>query len=184
MGILQTDAIVLDQVRSFLSYDFGIHDLAGAPIGRIVTEGGMGSRLLMGNRRLAVVDTDGTLLVRVVDPPGIGLDRYEVHDGQGQVVARIVKEFTFFKKALRIELATGAQLRLEGSMWDRELTVTGPGGLAATASRHWPGVAQAFLGKERYVLGFVPQVPVPEKLGTIGAVIALNLIRGKERNNG
>lgn len=69
-------------------------------------------------------------------------------------------------------------------MWDRELTVTGPGGLAATASRHWPGVAQAFLGKERYVLGFVPQVPVPEKLGTIGAVIALDLIRAKERNNG
>ena len=144
MGILQTDALVLDQVRSVMSNDFGIHDLAGAPIGRIVTEGGMGSRLLMGNRQLAIVDTDGTLLVRVVDPPGIGLDRYEVHDGQGQVVARIVKEFTFFTKALRIELATGPQLRLEGSMWDREFQVTGPGGLAATASRHWPGVAQAF----------------------------------------
>ena len=184
MGILQTDALVLDQVRSFLSNDFGIHDLTGAPIGRIVTEGGAGSRLLMGNRQLAIVDTDGTLLMRVVDPPGIGLDRYEVHDGQGQVFARIVKEFTFFTKALRIELATGPQLRLEGSMWDREFQVTGPGGVAATASRHWPGVAEALLGRERYVLGFSPQVPVPEKLGTIGAVIALDLIRAKERNNG
>ncbi|WP_114203142.1 LURP-one-related/scramblase family protein [Janibacter anophelis] len=123
MGILDTDAIVLDQVRSFLSNDFGIHDLAGTQIGRIVTEGGMGSRLLMGSRQLAIVDTDGTLLVRVVDPPNLGLDRFEVQDWQGQVV----KEFTFFKKALRIELSTGPQLRLEGSMWDREFTVTGPG---------------------------------------------------------
>ena len=38
MGILQTDAIVLDQVRSFLSNDFAIHDLTGQPVGRIVTE--------------------------------------------------------------------------------------------------------------------------------------------------
>ena len=45
-------------------------------------------------------------------------------------------------------------------------------------------VAEALLGRERYVLGFSPQVPVPEKLGTIGAVIALDLIRAKERNNG
>lgn len=184
MGILTTDAIVLDQVRSFLSNDFGIYDLAGAPIGRIVTEGGTGSRLLMGNRQLAIVDTDGTLLMRVVDTPNIGLDRFEVQDWQGTVVAHIVKEFTFFKKALRIELPTGAQLRLDGSMWDREFTVVGPGGLAATASRSWPGVAEAFLGRERYVLGFVPQVPAPEKLGTIGAVIALDLIRAKERNSG
>ena len=127
MGILETDAIVLDQVRSFLSNDFGIHDLAGTQIGRIVTEGGMGSRLLMGSRQLAIVDTDGTLLVRVVDPPNLGLDRFEVHDGQGRVVAQVVKEFTFFTKALRIELSTGPQLRLEGSMWDRGVHRHGPG---------------------------------------------------------
>ena len=30
-------------------------------------------------------------------------------------------------------------------MWDREFQVTGPGGVAATASRHWPGVAEALL---------------------------------------
>ncbi|MCW4601803.1 hypothetical protein ON003_09475 [Janibacter hoylei] len=184
MGILQTDAIVLDQVRSFLSNDFAIHDLTGQPVGRIVTEGGAGSRLLMGNRQLAIVDSDGTLLMRLVDPPNLGLDRFEVLDGHGNLVARIVKEFTLFKKALRIELTTGPQLRLDGSLFDHEFSVTGPGGVAATVSRHWPGVTQVFLGRERYVLGFSPQVPAPEKLGTIGVVIALDLIRAKQRNNG
>lgn len=184
MGILQTDALVFDQVRSFMSNDFGIHDLAGNPVGRIVTEGGLGSRMFLGNRQLAIVDSDETLLMRVHDVMSLGLDRYEVHDWQGNVVAQVVKEFTLFTKALRIELATGPQLRLDGSLFDHEFQVTGPGGVAASVSRHWPGVAQAFLGRERYVLGFVPQVPVPEKLGTIGAVIALDLIRAKQRNNG
>jgi uncharacterized protein YxjI len=184
MGILTTDALVMDQVRSFLSSDFGIQDLGGQPIGRIVTEGSTASRMFMGNRQLAVVDGDNTLLLRVDDIVGIGLDRFTVTDGWGQPLAQIVKEFTFLKKSLRVELATGPVLRLEGSVFDREFTVTGPGGLAATASRSWPGVAQAFLGRERYVLGFVPQVPVPEKLGTIGAVLALDMIRAKQRNNG
>lgn len=183
MGILATDTIVLDQVSSFLSNDFGIHDVSGARIGRIVTEGGAGSRLFLGTRELAIVDTDETLLMRVIDPPDLGLDTFEVHDGYGNVVARIAKEFTFFSKALRVDLATGPRLRVEGSLWDREFTVVGPGGLAATASRNWSGVGQALLGRERYVLGFVPQVPVPEKLGTLGAVIALDLIRAKQRRS-
>lgn len=181
MGILTTDTLVMSQVRSFLSNDFAIDDPSGAPVGRIVTEGSTGSRMLMGTRQLAVVDGDGTLLLRVTDPPNFGFDQFEVHDGSGQLVAKIVKEFTFFKKALRIELATGPQLRLEGSVWDWEFQVTGPGGLAATASRRWQGVAPTLLGRERYVLGFVPQVPIPEKLGIIGAVVALDLIREKER---
>ncbi len=183
MGILHTDTLVFDQVSSFMSNDFGIHALSGAPIGRIVTEGGAGQRFLMGTRQLAIVDTDGTLLVRVHDPADFGLDTYEVHDWQGRLVAKIVKEFTLFTKSLRIELASGPVLRLTGALFDNEFRVDGPGGLAATCSRSWAGLAQALTGSDRYVLGFVPQVPVPEKLGTIGAVIALDLIRAKARRN-
>lgn len=181
MGILTTDVIVMHQVRSFLSNDFGIHDLSGRPVGRIVTEGSTGSRVFMGNRQLAIVDGDGSLLLRLNDVPNIGLDRFEVHDGYGRLVAEIVKEFTFFKKAVRIELTTGAVLRVSGSLWDRDFVVDGPGGRAATVTRHWPGAAAVVLGRESYVLAFASALPVPEKLGTIGAVIALDLIRAKAR---
>ena len=67
MGILATDVIVMSQVTSFLSNDFGIHDLGGQPVGRIVTEGSTGSRLFMGTRQPAIVDADGSLLLRVDD---------------------------------------------------------------------------------------------------------------------
>lgn len=183
MGILTTDVIVLQQIRSFLSNDFAIHDTAGSPVGRIVTEGSTGSRMFMGTRALAVVDGDGSLLLRVTDVVNFGLDRFEVHDGYGRQVAVLVKEFTLFTKSVRIELGTGAVLRVTGSLFDREFTVDGPGGQAATVSRSWPGVAEALLGRESYALVFASALPVPEKLGTIGAVIALDLIRAKERRN-
>ena len=183
MGILTTDVIVMSQVTSFLSNDFGIHDLGGQPIGRIVTEGSTGSRLFLGTRQLAIVDADGSLLLRVDDVVNLGRDRFEVHDGHGRQVATLVKEFTFFTKSLRVELTTGAVLQATGSMFDREFAVDGPGGRAATVSRNWPGAAEFLLGRERYVVACAPQLPVPEKLGTIGAVIALDLIRAKERRS-
>ncbi len=183
MGILETDVLVMDQIRSFLSNDFGIHDGTGEVIGSIRTEGGMGMRMLMGNRELAVHDTDGSLLLRVVDPPDLGFDTFTVHDGSGAQVARIVKEFTFFSKSLRVELGTGGVMSVKGEIFDREFTVMGPLGEAARVSRRWPGVAEFLLSRERYVVGMAAGLPVPERLGTLGAVIALDLIRAKERNS-
>ena len=184
MGILDTDVIVMDQIRSFMSNDFAIHDVQGQVIGSLQTEGGIGSRMLMGNRELAVVDGDGSLLCRVTDPPDIGFDTFAVHDPAGGQVAKIVKEFTFFSKSLRVELSTGGQMSLKGELLDREFQVMGPLGEAARVSRRWPGVAEFLLSRERYVVAMAPGLPVPERLGTIGAVIALDLIRAKERNHG
>ena len=184
MGILETDVIVMDQIRSFLSNDFGIHDGHGQGIGSLRTEGGIGARMLMGNRELAVLDSDGSLLCRVVDPPDLGFDSFEVRDPTGGRVARIVKEFTFFSKSLRVELATGGQMSVKGELFDREFTVMGPLGEAARVSRRWPGVADFLLSRERYVVAMAAGLPVPERLGTIGAVIALDLIRANEAVRG
>jgi hypothetical protein len=88
MGLLDTDVIVMDQVRTFLSNDFAIHDVQGQVVGSLRTEGGVGARLLMGNRELAVHDTDGSLPCRVTDPPDIGFDTFEVHEAAGVVRSR------------------------------------------------------------------------------------------------
>lgn len=184
MGILDHDVVVMDQVRSFLSNDFAVHDAHGGVIGRLHTEGGAGSRMLMGTRDLALVDTDGTLLVKVHDIPNLGLDRFELRDPYGALVGQVVKEFTFFSKSLRVELGVGAVLTLSGSLFDHEFTALGPGGQAARVSRHWPGVAQALLGRERYVVAMTPGVPPIERVGVLGAVIALDLVRAKDRRSG
>lgn len=46
MGILDTDVIVMDQIRFFMSHDCAIHDGQGQVIGSLQTEGGVGSRML------------------------------------------------------------------------------------------------------------------------------------------
>jgi uncharacterized protein YxjI len=181
MGLLDTDVIVMDQVRSFLSNDFAIHDAQGQVVGSLRTEGGVGARMLMGNRDLAVHDTDGSLAFRVTDPPDLGFDTFEVHEAAGGQVARIVKEFTFFSKSLRVELWTGGVMSLKGELFDREFTVMGPLGEAARVSRRWPGVAEFLLSRERYAVAMAPGLALPERMGTIGAVVALDLIRAKER---
>lgn len=38
MGILDTDLLVMDQIRSFMSNDFAIHDGQGQVVASIVTD--------------------------------------------------------------------------------------------------------------------------------------------------
>ena len=158
--------------------DFAIMDAGGQPIGRIRTDGGALKRLALGNRELTILDTDGSLFMRIDDVMNFGRDRYVLQDPNGQQFGEVVKEFTLFSKRLTVNLPD-ATLQLSGSFFEREFEVVGPGGPVARVSRRWPGIGAAFLGKERYVLGFTPGVPGPTRAATLGAVVALDLIRAK-----
>ena len=179
MTILSHDLLVIDQVTSFLGNDFAIRDAQGQPIGEIQTEGGMMTRMLMGNRQLAIVEADGSLLMRIDDVPNFGRDTFDLVGSDGQRFGEIVKQFTLFRKHLTVKLASDT-LELEGSFWEREFSIAGMHGEVARVSRQWPGVGAMFLGKERYVLGFAPSAPVDLRAGIFGAVVALDLIRQKE----
>lgn len=183
MTLLQSDVLVIDQVTSFMGNDFAILDAQGRGIGRIRTEGGALTRLVVGNRELAILNGDGSLFMRIEDVMNLGRDRYALSDPDGQPFGEVVKEFTLFSKRLSVNLP-GETLRLNGSFFEREFEVTGPGGQVARVSRRWPGVGSALLGKERYVLGFTPGVPGPTRAATLGAVVALDLVRAKEKDAG
>ncbi|CAM3056736.1 MULTISPECIES: LURP-one-related/scramblase family protein [Dermacoccus] len=178
MALLQSDVLVIDQVTSFMGNDFAIMDAGGQPIGRIGTDGGALKRLALGNRELTILDTDGSLFMRIDDVMNFGRDRYVLLDPSGHQFGEVVKEFTLFSKRLTVNLPD-ATLQLSGSFFEREFEVVGPGGPVARVSRRWPGIGAAFLGKERYVLGFTPGVPGPTRAATLGAVVALDLIRAK-----
>lgn len=181
MTILDHDLLVIDQVTSFLGNDFSIRDRDGQPVGRIQTEGGLLRRMMLGNRHLTIVEADGTTLMRIDDVISFGRDHFTLVGADGQPFAEIIKQFTLFKKHLSVAMASD-QLELTGSFWEREFSIQSSRGEVARVSRHWPGVGAMFLGKERYVLGFAPQAPFDLRAGTLGAVVALDLIRQKERS--
>lgn len=182
MGLLQEDVLVIDQVTSFMGNDFSIMNAEGQPVGRITTEGGALQRMVMGNRQLAIIDTDGSLFMRIDDVMTFGRDRFVLHDPNGGQFGEVIKEFTLFSKRLTVNLP-GESLSLSGSFFEREFEVTGSLGQAARVSRRWPGIGSALLGRERYVLGFTPGVPGPMRAATLGAVVSLDLIRAKEQQS-
>lgn len=183
MTILGHDLIIIDQVTSFLANDFAIRDRQGGVVGEIRTQGGMLQRMVMGNRQLTLVEADGTPLMTIDDVPNVGRDTFDLLGSDGQRFGEVVKQFTLFRKHLTVQVASDT-LELVGSFWEREFSVTGQYGEVARVSRHWPDVAAAFLGRERYVLGFAPQTPADVRAGVLGAVVALDLVRHKERDGG
>lgn len=180
MTILSHDVLVMDQVTSFMSNDFAIHDQLGHPVGTIHTEGGALSRMVMGSRQLTIHEATGAPLLTVDDVPNFGFDTFDLLGSNGQRFAEVRKNFTLFTKHLSVVLANET-LELRGSFWEREFTVESSAGEVARVSRNWPGIGAALLGKERYVLGFAPGSPSDQRAATLGAVIALDLIREKER---
>ncbi|WP_341854789.1 hypothetical protein [Brachybacterium sp. GPGPB12] len=82
------DTLVMQQVTGFMSNDFDILDGAGEhAVGHVTTTGGGVARFFSGARSLRVADADGTPLLRVEDPPGIGVDRFELSAPDGTPVA-------------------------------------------------------------------------------------------------
>ncbi|MEL4358500.1 MULTISPECIES: LURP-one-related/scramblase family protein [unclassified Luteococcus] len=179
MTLLEHDVLIIDQVTGFFTNDFAIHDAQGIPVGIITTGGSALSRSFLGSRQLTVVESDGRPLLTVDDVPNLGRDTFALLGPDGQRFAEVVKQFTLFSKHLTVQLAD-EKLELRGSFWEREFTVAGSQGQAAQVSRSWPGIGAALLGRERYALGFAGELPHHLRAATVGAVLALDLIRAKE----
>lgn len=180
--LLSHDTVVMQQRTNFMSNDFDIHDVHDNVIGHIATEGSAAGRFFVGSRRLTVLDLDGTPLATVTDPVNFGFDRFEIHNANGTQLAQLRKRFTFIHKRVDIEVAGGPVIELKGRLFDFDISFTVDGSTVAQATRQWAGMGRSFLGHSRYALMFTVPTPADAKLALIGGMLALDLIREKERN--
>ena len=184
--LLTHDTLVMQQITGFLSNDFDILDGAGErAVGHVTTTGGGLSRLVAGSRSLDVAGADGTPLLHVEDPPGIGFDRFELSSPDGAPVAELRSRFSLLSTKVEMTLADGFVLELHGNVLGLDYEFRSGDAVAARAAREWAGFSRGFLGRSRYVLGIDPTVPPHLRLAIIGGCIVLDLIREKKsRNNG
>lgn len=178
--LLTLDTLVMQQVTGFLSNDFAILDPAGErAVGHVTTTGDGLTRFFAGSRSLDVAAADGTPLLHVEDPPGIGFDRFELSAPDGTPLASLQSRFSVLSTKVGMTLADGFALELHGDMLGLDYEFRAGDAVAARASREWAGFSRGFLGHSRYVLGFDPTVPPHLRLAIIGGCIVLDLIRAK-----
>lgn len=184
-ALLSHDVLVMQQITGFLSNDFDILDETGEqPVAHVTTTGSGVSRLFAGSRSLDVADADGTPLLRVEDPVGIGFDRFTLSTPDGATLAEVTSKFALFSTRVGFTLADGTALELHGNMMGFDFEFRVGEAVAARVSRQWAGLSRGFLGHSRYVLAIDPTVPAQLRLALIGGCIVLDLIRRKKQNNG
>lgn len=181
MALLSADLLVMKQVTQFMSNDFDILDSGGAVLGVGHTEGSLPERLFLGPRRIGVRDADGTPLLTVTDPlQFLRRDRMTITDGRGRPLAEVVKRIAL-RTSLEVAMTSGGGLLIRGSWLQREFDVVRNGVAVATITRKL-ATLEEFLGYGRYAIRFAPGQDEELKRVVIGAAIAVDLIRRKQRS--
>lgn len=178
--LLRHDVLVMQQITGFMSNDFDILDESGErAVGHVTTTGSGLSRMVAGSRSLDVSDADGTGLLHVEDPPGLGFDRYELSTPDGAPLAEVQSRFSLFSTRVTFNLADGMEVELTGDMFGFDYRFSVQDAVAARVTREWAGLGRGFLGHSRYVLAIDPTVLPPLRLAIIGGGIVLDLLRQK-----
>lgn len=182
MNPFLSDTLIVQQTSSFLSNNFEIYNPDGEVVIRIKTEGSLGSRLVKGDRRFTLEDAFGTPLMQVRDPMNFVRDTYEIDDPNGNPIAHVRKRFTFFNKRMDIELPGDRVIEMHGNFLGFEFEFRMGDWIPAKVTRKWSGAGNGYLGRSTYALIFDEEAPDEIRKVIIGGMVALDLIREKERN--
>ncbi len=180
--LLEHDLLVIDQLTSFARTDFSILDGDGNPVGSIVTEGSLSSRLFRGSREFSVIDaSDGATVVRLVDVPNFGRDTFEVRAASGENLMTVARRFSWTGIKLRATASSGSEWTLDGNWREREFTVAdASGAVLAQIGRSWKGAAAVLRGHERYTVTFTRRATDQDRRSVLGLVITIDLVRAKD----
>lgn len=181
--LLTHDVVVMQQVSALLANDFEILDGAGNPIGILSGSDSTMSRFLAGPREFTLRDLHGNALLCLADVPDLVLDSFELSSPTGRVVATLRRRLALFRVSVDISTPDGVVYELRGKAMGFDYQIHSGDDLVAQASRAWAGVSQGLLGHSRYVVTFTAGTDPQVRLLVLGTVVALDLIRMKERNS-
>ena len=179
MTIFESDVLVIQQTKNLMKNDFAILNGEGVQVAYVETGGSALGRMFAGSRQLTVFDGPDNPVLQVKDTMSVGRDRMEIMDGQGNQIATLVKRITFFKTKVTVDFQ-GEEIDLDGNLWDFEFQISARGQVIATVSRSWSGLGNALIGMSTYSVRLAPNLSPGHRLMTVGAVLALDLIREKQ----
>lgn len=181
MGLIDADALVIDQITRLFRSDFEIHE-GEEVVGLITTEGSTMARMFGGNREFVVTEPDGTQVLRLQDVMNfMSRDTYEVLDGADRPLGTLRREFTLFSKRVSFLPAdSGDPLEIRGSFLGYDYSIMCGQEPVARISRQWVGLAASLMGGQRYAVTFLPGAGPRLRQIILGTVIAIDLMKTKD----
>lgn len=179
MSVLASNALIFQQTTNVSRNDFAILDAESQQqVAHVETGGSTLGRMFTGARELYVYDGPGNPLIHVSDTMTFGRDRLMVYEADGSTLAAVVKQLTFFKMHITIDLG-GEELELVGNFRGLDFQIVAPYGELASVTRQWSGFANSMFGKSTYLLQLHPGLDDTRRKAVIGSVLALDLLRAK-----
>ncbi|MEJ6019222.1 LURP-one-related/scramblase family protein [Corynebacterium sp. H113] len=183
-GLLSRNMLAIQQIRSFMRDNFDILDENGQVAGYVETQGSRLGRMLMGSRKLTVHETDGRPLFVVIDPVNFVRDTFHVTlPGSDQPMAIIRSRFSLLRRRVDIEIPGYATCQVEGSMWDYSYRFLINGREVAHIERHWAGLMNELLERQKYFVRLAPDVPTDLRMAILGSAIAIDLMKEKDKGD-
>lgn len=181
MGLIDADALIIDQVARLFRSDFEIHE-GDEVVGLITTQGSTMARMVGGHREFVVTEPDGTQVLRLKDVMNfMSRDTYEVLDGADQPLGTLRREFAMFSKRVTFLPADdGDPLEVRGSFLGLDYSIMVRDEPVARISRRWAGLGASLLGGQRYALTFLPGAGPRLRQVILGTVVAVDLMRAKD----
>ncbi|WPF66069.1 MULTISPECIES: LURP-one-related/scramblase family protein [unclassified Corynebacterium] len=182
-SLLHCDHLIMQQVTNWVSNDFDILNPEGQPVGRVVTSGSLLGRMMMGSRELLVTEVDETPVLRLSDTVNFLRETMDLFYPDGTPLAHLRQRWSFFRSRVDMHLADGRVVELHGSVWDYNYQFVVDEQEVVRVSREWGGIGRALMGHSRYHVEFAPGLPEELHATVLGGVIALDLLREKQRSS-
>lgn len=176
-AMINTDTLLVRQLRTMLSNEFTITDAAGTPAATVHTEGGAFKRLFR-SARLRIKDVSGADLLKIHDPLNIFKDRIDFFDPEETKVAHLSKDFTLLRPAYTLH-AYGQTYTISGKFWEFEYRIEHEGRVIATIDRSFDNLGNFLMNKDTYAIQFRQPLTPELKTVIVGAAVAIDRMNEK-----
>lgn len=121
-------------------------------------------------------------MLRLVDVMNLGRDTYELEDAGGRPLGTLRREWTMFTKRITFLPADGGEgLEVRGNFWGYDYEILVNNEPVAQISQKWQGLRALFA--HRYAVAFGPVVGARLRQVILGTVIAIDLMKAKDRRS-
>lgn len=180
-SLLDYTMFTVKETTELISNDFDFFAVGegGRQIGKISTVGPKAVRFVAGSREFDLIDADGTPLLHISDPVGVGPDKYRFTLPNGERLATATKKLSLLNIKLKVEMASGLLLEVDADSLASQFEIRAPETVAAWIRRTTRALGSSLAENSAYSVSIDPQAPPEVRLAVIGTLLVIDRVHQK-----